>query len=111
MKTQYEITYEKLVTSMILSDNNPSHNQLDLFMDFHRNSASYYDIFCDSLYNLSCGRCKHPLWITPSGKSYLAHEQLADDDRKLLTFEQIPDFEDDLVEQLETALTFLEGLS
>ena len=111
LKTQYELTYEKLVTAMILSDDNPIHNQLDLFMDFHRNSSSYYDLFCDSLYKLSCGRSKHPLWITPSGKSYLAHKQLSDDDRKLLTFEQIPYFEDDLEEQLETALASLERLT
>lgn len=107
MKTQYELTFEESITAMILSNNDPSVNQLDLFMDFHRNSCTYYDIFCDGLYALSSGQSSRALWLTPSGRPYLADEQRNEGDRKLITYEQIPEFIDDLKEQLETALNFL----
>lgn len=111
MKTQYELTFEESVTAMILSNNNPSVNQLDLFMDFHRNSCTYYDIFCDGLYALSSGQTTRAIWLTPSGKPYLADEQRNEGDRQLINREQIPEFVDDLKEQLETALSLLRKFS
>ncbi len=111
MKSKYELTYEKLVTSMILSENISIQQQLDLFFEFHENSYTYYDTFCDALYELSCGHTTDSLWMTPSGKPYLSPDYQQEGDHRLLTYEQVPVFKEDLQEQLETALTSMRKLS
>lgn len=104
MKNQYELKFEKMITTMILSDKNHSHNQVDLFMDFHQNSCNYYDELCHALFLLSSGQSDHILWLTPSGMPYLAPARKREEDHQFLTRDQIPEFKDDLVDQLETAL-------
>lgn len=110
MKTQYEFNFEKSIIAMILANKDQLRNQLDLFIDFHRNSCDYYDTFCDALYSMSSGQTSDVLWLTPSGKPYLASEQRCEADFKLITPTELPEFEDDLKDQLETALAFLQGL-
>lgn len=111
MKTQYELQFEREITAIILSKLGSIISPLEIFMDFHRNSNYYYDLFCDALLALSCGQSNEPLWITPSGRSYLAPARQSEFDLMVLTYEQIPEFENDLTDQLETALVFLHGLS
>lgn len=110
MKTLYELKFEELVTRSILSNEHPYYSRLDIFMDFHRNSSLYYDFLCDSLYVLATGASFDTLWLTPSGRPYLAAKQEAEWDMKLLSSKQVPTFQDDLVEQLEAALTALRDL-
>lgn len=110
MKTQYELKFEKTVVAMILAYDGSRYNQLDLFMDFSRNSCDYYDSICDALYFMSSGQTSDILWLTPSGKPYLAAEQRSEADYKWISANQLPEFEDDLKEQLETALAALQGL-
>lgn len=107
MKNQYELKFEKMIFTMILSDKNHSHNQVDLFMDFHQNSCNYYDELCHALFLMSSGLTDHILWLTPSGMPYLAPERKREEDHQFLTREEIPEFNDDLVEQLEAALNSL----
>lgn len=107
MKTQYELKFEELVTKSILSNEHPICSRLDVFMDFHRNSSVYYDFLCDALYVLASGASSDTLWLTPSGRPYLAPQQQAEWDMKLLSSQQVPAFQDDLVEQLEVALAAL----
>lgn len=111
MKTQYEFNFEEAIAAMILSDKNSSQKQLNNLLDFHRNSSMHYDILCDSLFALATGKTNKTLWVTPSGKPYLADAQEDVEDRLLLTCDQVPDFDDDLKLQLETALIFLRGFS
>lgn len=110
MKTQHELKYEKLITEIILSDNCKDFSQLDLFMDFHRNSYTYYDYFCDALFSMSCGHTTDSLWITPSGRPYLSSGREHEADYLVITRDQIPEFIDDLYEQLETAFACLQRL-
>ena len=107
MENQYELKFEKTIIEMILSNNNPDLNKADLVMDFHRNSSIYYDNFCDALYELSSGQTVLPLWITESGNSYLASSPRSREDRHVLNFDQIPEFTDDLYDQLSVALESL----
>lgn len=108
MKSQYEIRFEKLIVTMILSDINPAHSQLELFMDFHRNSNVYYDIFCDALFVLANRLTDDFLWITPSGKPYLAPASISKDDFLIATLQQVPEFVDDLKTQLDSVFTFMQ---
>lgn len=111
MKTQYEFNFEEAIAAIILSDMNSSQNQLNNLLDFHRNSSVHYDTLCDSLFALATGETTKPLWMTPSGKPYLSDEQKKLEDRLLLTCDQVPDFDNDLNIQLETALISLRGFS
>lgn len=110
MGNQYELKFEKTITAMILSDNNSDLSQVDLFMDFHRNSGTYYDNFCDALYELSSGQTTLPLWITPSGDFYLSALRQDSFDKQVLTHDKIPEFYDDLYDQLEAALVHIWNL-
>ena len=111
MKTQFELHFEEAIAAMISSNSDSVHNQIKRFLDFHRNSCDYYDIFCDSLFALASGSAVNSLWITPSGESYLAFAQHDADDQLLLTHEQLPEFSGDLKIHLETALELLRDLS
>lgn len=110
MKTQHELQYEELIFSMILSDNKLKCKQQDLVLEFHRNSGEYYDLLCDALHILANRSTTHPLWLTPSGKPYLACIQKDSGDRMLLTYEQVPVFTDDLKDQLDTVIRTLQKL-
>lgn len=110
MKTQHELKYEELITELILIKNYTNYSQLDLFMDFHRNQHIYYDIFCDALYTMACGDSSYSLWLTPSGKPYLAEAYRAEEDLMVLSQEDVPVFEDDLKEQLDAAIVSMQKL-
>lgn len=107
MKNQYELKFEKTIIEMILSNNHQDLSKTDLIMDFHRNSSIYYDNLCDALYELSNGQSIHPLWISASGNPYLSSISRNKEDLKVLTFDQIPEFIDDLYDQLKATLAIL----
>ena len=110
MKNQYELKFEKTVIEMILLNDHPYLSQLDLFIDFHHNSDIYYDNLCDALYELSNRHTNQPLWISASGNPYLALMPRTKEDRQVLTFDQIPEFVDDLYEPLNVALGVFQNL-
>ena len=111
MRTQFELHFEEAIAAMIANSSDSVHNQIKRFLDFHRNSCDYYDIFCDSLFALASGSADNSLWITPFGKSYLAFVQINADDKLLLSHGQLPEFAGDLRVHLEIAIDRLRDLS
>ena len=111
MKTAYELKYEEMITATILANEDPVCSRLDLFMDFHRNSSVYYEFFCSSLFDLACRKTHDSLWITQSGRPYLAAQAQTEGDLFLLSWGQVPAFQDDLKDQIEAGLYAISRLS
>lgn len=107
MKTVYELRYEEMITAAILANEDPVCSRLDLFMDFHRNSSVYYEFLCSALFDLACRKTSDSLWITQSGRPYLAVKAQSEGDCFLLSCRQVPEFQDDLEDQIEAALSAL----
>lgn len=104
MKSYLEQQFEKtIITHICLSEVCPE-EKAKLLLEFHQNSESYYDTLCAALLAVSTNQDVKPIWITPSGECYLSLHTKDSVDRILLFPDEVPYFEIDLVEQIETAL-------
>ncbi len=73
-------------------------------LDFHNNSEMYYDNLCDALLAISTHQNIAPIWISPNGNCRSSLRIENPNDRILLYSDEVPDFDFDLVNQLEVAI-------
>lgn len=111
MKTTYELQYESLIFSLIITHEESKERQLQLLMDFHQNAQTYYDALCDAVYDLSVGRKTGALYITESGKPFFSASGSQPDGYAVCYPAEVPEFKEDLIEQLEFVLGQLKMLS
>ena len=104
MKTLLEQQYERSVITKICSANITLQERVELLVDFHDNSETYYDNLCDALLAVSTNQNMAPIWITKAGNCYLSLRTKNPDDRVLLYPDEVPLFDIDLVNQIETAI-------
>ena len=104
MKTTLQNLYERAVITRVCKTEISDSDKIELMIDFHNNSESYYDHLCDALLAVSTHQNPVPIWITQNGDFYLSLRALNTSDRVLLYPDEVPAFTIDLVDQLETAI-------
>ncbi len=104
MKTMFELQYDRSVITRICTADFTSEECIELLVDFHANSETYYDNLCEALLAVSTGQNMSPIWISKNGNCYLSMRTKSAEDRVLLYPDEVPIFDLDLVEQLEIAI-------
>lgn len=110
-KSNIEKQYEKLIARHISSLDVCPDRRASLFLDFHRNSRTYYEELCDLLYVLSTGELFAPLWLNHSGLVYASTHPSGDHDIFLADFRELPAFCGDLVDHLDYVFSKIYSLS
>lgn len=104
MKTNLQHLYERAIITRLCKADSTDLERIEMMIDFHNNSESYYDNLCDALLAVSTHQNPIPIWITKNGDFYLSLRAQKTSDRVLLYPDEVPTFTIDLVDQLETAI-------
>lgn len=111
MKSNYEQEYEKLIIHHISNLDICAAQRSSLFLDFFRNSETYYEDLCTCVYGLATGKMKGPMWMSCNGQLYLGTEPENIHDIFLTDCSEIPVFNGDILEQLTYVFTRIRRVS
>lgn len=100
-KTSLETQFDRLMINHICSLNISPHSRAQILFDFHENSSAYYENLCDILFSVSTHAVRAPIWMNHSGEIYASTHKKNKNDIFLLSSSEVPDFEGDIVVQIE----------
>ena len=106
-KTLLQTQFEKLMINHICTLDISSQERAQIFLDFHENADGYYENLCDLLYAVSTHAVRAPIWMNHSGEIYASTHKKNKNDIFLLPSSDIPDFEGDIVVQMELIFLYI----